>query len=723
VKSNIRFQTNVLCIQQGKECLELSDIISRLGYFELMAYRNVNPVLWNPLPNYRWTERQQYELDSPRGRREVDPDSLWHRRIDFRAMPATNVSNPFEWNERQDAPVPENIGHPTDPEAPSESIETAPDMPQPEVLINEQDEVITADIDEDMLVVAPPGTGKTHVLIERIVHLVSSGHVDNPLAEILVLSFTRSAVSELKKRLLAKVNAGGDQRLLYVQIRTFDSLATHYLRNDIDRGEIVSGFSDRIEQFNALLTGEKLRNSEDEISKLRFLLVDEVQDLNGARARMVLALAGRISRNAGCCMFLGDPAQAIYDFEENDSSDKFTSVDFLKSLSSGSYTDRTLVKKEFSTYRRFETDEMLKFVRKARFAMGEDGLSPDGSMLDELLRTLGARVAFASLESDVDHIDSTAVLVRNNLEAHSVWSWCRSKGIDATLWRGSSGNYWPGWIGRLFIGFEGDRISMETVRLRWMKHIAPLVSITYEQAVEYLLAQGLIDEGDDGIQLSEIAGRMQNNAPVAAGNSVNNGLVISTIHRSKGLEFDHVLVLPPNKVASDEELRVIYVAATRAKKSLRLLSRDGDIIKKGRKNSSALSTNAFHIYRYPAYPNIGLLLDGCDVMDHGSVLNFPDPQENQKLLWSECSGRQRNVRISEGLISISDAGIGRLSSACLDDIRKVSQLRGIAPGVRDDLQIIDLATVVLDDFETNAADVLGRAGMAIVPVITGITSI
>ena len=723
MKSNIKFQTNVLCIQQGDEGLELSDIISRLGYFELMAYRRVNPVLWNPLPNYRWTERQQFELDGPRGRGVVNPDSLWHRRIDFNAMPSTSESNPFERNEQPDTGYYENFGSLTDSVLPPESIEVVPDQPQPEILVNEQDEVITADITEDMLVVAPPGTGKTHALIERIEHLISSGNVDNPLAEILVLSFTRSAVSELKKRLLAKVNAGGDERLLYVQIRTFDSLATYFLRSDIQRDEIVSGFSERIEQFNKLLAEEKLPNSVDEISKLRFLLVDEVQDLNGPRARMVLALAECVALNSGCCMFLGDPAQAIYDFEENDSADSFTSVDFLKKLSVGSYTDRPLVRKEFSTYRRFETDEMLDFVHKARLAMGEDGLSPDGSMLDELLRDLGAKVSFERFQEVITQTDSTAVLVRNNLEAYSVWSWCKSQGIDATLWRGSSGNYWPGWIGRLFIGFEGDRISMEKVRLRWTNHIAALVSITYEQAIEYLLAQGLIDEGDDGIQLSEIASRMEHNAPIAAGNRVNAGLVITTIHRSKGLEFDQVLILPPNRIDSAEDLRVIYVAATRAKKSLKLLSRDSQIIKKGYKNSTALRTNGFHMYRYPAYPNIGLLLDGCDVMDHGSVLNFPDPQENQKLLWSECSGRQRNVRISEGMISISDTGIGKLSSACLDDIRKISQLRGIAPGVRDDLQIIDLATVVLDDFETNAAGVLGKSCMAIVPVVTGITSI
>lgn len=720
---NIRFQTNVLCVQQGKECLENADIVSRLGYFELIEYRRVNPILWNQQPNYQWTSRQRYELEGPRGRGKEKSGSLWQKHPELQAMPPVNASNPFEQIHSSESVVAVSIKPEPASEYESESLENPVSALLAEVLVNEQDEVITAGIDEDYLVVAPPGTGKTHTLIERIEYLVSNGYVDNALEEILVISFTRSAVSELKKRLLAKVNAGGDVRLLYVQIRTFDSLATHYLKNDIDRDGIVSGFSERIEQFNQFLGSGKLPNSEDEISRLRFLLVDEVQDLNGPRARMVLALAGYLASNNGCCMFLGDPAQAIYDFEENDSKVKFTSIDFLKQLTRGDYRGKALVRKEFSTYRRFETDVMLEFVYEARSAMGEDGLSPDGSMLDELLRTLGARMPFDTFKTEIGKSGTTAILVRNNLEAYSVWSWCNSQGIDATLWRGSTGNYWPGWIGRLFTGFQNDRISIEKAKERWIEHIAPLVSISFEQAIEYLQKQGLIDEGEDSIQLSEIASRMRNNAPVSTGNEVNTSLVISTIHRSKGLEFDHVLLLPPDRIDTDDELRVIYVAATRARRSLRLLSRDETIIRKGYKNWKGLRTNGFRVYKYPDFPFIGLLLDGYDVMDHRSVLDLPDSLKTQRELWAECSGRQRNIRISDGIIYISDTEIGKLSNSSLDDIEKISRVRNVTPEVFDGLQIFDLATVVLDDFETNAADVIGKACMAIVPVVTGITSI
>lgn len=720
---NVRFRSNVLCVKNGKEELDNSEIVSRLGYFELIEYRRVNGVLWNQQPNYTWTARQRHELNGPRGRGNDAFGGLWKKRPEFQPMPGAEADNPFDTGNpvrstRKKAAETSSVN-------PFHIEPIAIPVPDfiPEQLVNEQDVVITAGIDRDLLVVAPPGTGKTHTLIERIEYLVSNGYVNNPSQEVLVLSFTRSAVSELKKRLAAKFNAGRDEKLLYVKISTFDSLATYCLKNDIDRDDIVSGFSERIAQFNKLLASGKLPNSEDDISKLRFLLVDEVQDLNGQRARMVLALAGYLARNNGCCMFLGDPAQAIYDFEEKDSKDKFTSVDFLKQLSRGDYSGAAPVRIEFSTYRRFETDAMLQFVHEARFAMGDDGLSPDGSRLDELLRTLGAKMPFDTVKTEIGGNGSTAILVRNNLEAYSVWSWCNSQGIDSTLWRGSSENYWPGWIGRLFTGFQSDRISIEKAKERWKEYIAPLVSISFEQAIEYLKNQGLIDEGDDSIQLSEIASRMRNNVPVSSGNEVNASLVISTIHRSKGLEFDHVLLLPPDRMDSDDELRVIYVAATRARRSLRLLSRDGTIIRKGYKNWKGLRTNGFRVYKYPHYPFIGLLLDGYDVMDHRSVLNLPDSLKSQRELWAECSGRQRNIRISEGIIYISDTEIGKLSNSSFDDIEKISRARNVVPGVLEGLQIFDLATVVFDDFETNAADVLGKSCMAIVPVFTGIVSI
>ena len=70
---------------------------------------------------------------------------------------------------------------------------------------------------------------------------------------------------------------------------------------------------------------------------------------------------------------------------------------------------------------------------------------------------------------------------------------------------------------------------------------------------------------------------------------VGDGVLVSTVHAAKGLEFDHVLVLgggwshrPSADLSrngdggSDEERRLYYVAMTRSRKSLALLDRQDD---------------------------------------------------------------------------------------------------------------------------------------------------
>ena len=87
-------------------------------------------------------------------------------------------------------------------------------------LTDQQRRVVDASIDARQLVLGGAGTGKTHVLVERIRHLIDTEDVA-PGSEILVLSFTRAVVSELKSRLrLPKGRCGSCSPV------TFDSFAT-----------------------------------------------------------------------------------------------------------------------------------------------------------------------------------------------------------------------------------------------------------------------------------------------------------------------------------------------------------------------------------------------------------------------------------------------------------------------------------------------------------------
>ena len=69
-------------------------------------------------------------------------------------------------------------------------------------LNEEQKRIIDADLSKNMLVSAAAGSGKTTVLTERIVNILS----DISLSDILIMTFTRKATSEMSSRIRKKLN-------------------------------------------------------------------------------------------------------------------------------------------------------------------------------------------------------------------------------------------------------------------------------------------------------------------------------------------------------------------------------------------------------------------------------------------------------------------------------------------------------------------------------------
>src|SRR5690606_6152438 len=66
---------------------------------------------------------------------------------------------------------------------------------------------VRAPLERCVLVNAGPGSGKTHVLVERYLHLIGEGGL--AIDEVLVVTFTRKAARELKERLARRLLEAG----------------------------------------------------------------------------------------------------------------------------------------------------------------------------------------------------------------------------------------------------------------------------------------------------------------------------------------------------------------------------------------------------------------------------------------------------------------------------------------------------------------------------------
>jgi hypothetical protein len=432
--------------------------------------------------------------------------------------------------------------------------------PVPIGLTDEQREVVEAPIDSRQLVLGGAGTGKTHVLIERIRHLIEGEDVA-PGSEILVLSFTRAVVRELRGRV--RVTEG---QVRLVRPVTFDSFATRLLRElpdaEVPRLWREADYDGRIAAAtSAIALGEEAHAI---LASYRHVFVDEIQDLVGVRADMVL----EILRHVGGFTVLGDPAQAIYEYQVSDELTATTSDQFLRTLRAD-YPDVTLA--------------VLEDDFRARHDHGEE-LAEIGSMLRDPRRDPNAaRDPLIEILASLDHINSfgdlavalrgthdrTAVLCRTNAECLRVSRLLFEQDVDHRLQQEAMERVLPAWLAVLFRGVDRKRWSPHRLERLLEARRAEGVALPESDAVIRFLTDAV---GDDNVDLDDFRERARRGVlPDHVHDVEDVPIVVSTVHRAKGLEFDRVFFGEPrNGVPAHEieELRVLYVALSRSREDL-----------------------------------------------------------------------------------------------------------------------------------------------------------
>ena len=171
---------------------------------------------------------------------------------------------------------------------------------------DEQNCVIKSPPSAKSLVLAGAGTGKTETLVHRLEWLLEDPMIQH--GNILVLAFSRAAVKELRKRLRQREN---DAR--FVKVRTFDSFGTLLLLNCPNAGDLAGkNYDERIGLASDFILNDI--DARQRLSEVKYLIVDEMQDLVGVRQEMVRCLIQTLRHSIGFTLF-SDPAQSIYEYQ------------------------------------------------------------------------------------------------------------------------------------------------------------------------------------------------------------------------------------------------------------------------------------------------------------------------------------------------------------------------------------------------------------------------
>ncbi len=181
-----------------------------------------------------------------------------------------------------------------------------------------QEKIVTAKTSANRLVIAGPGSGKTRVIVHRIAYLIRVKQA-RP-SHILAVAFNRGAVSQLRTRLRDLI--GRDAA--WVRIRTYHSLAMAITGSSLagrTRIQDKNTFNTLLREAIHLIESESqadhgaLTWRDTLLPGLRYILVDEYQDINAHEYRLLALLAGQAEKEsvrAPTLLTVGDDDQNIY---------------------------------------------------------------------------------------------------------------------------------------------------------------------------------------------------------------------------------------------------------------------------------------------------------------------------------------------------------------------------------------------------------------------------
>jgi AAA domain/UvrD-like helicase C-terminal domain len=434
---------------------------------------------------------------------------------------------------------------------------------------------VEAPIDARLVVEAGPGCGKTHVACARVARFLRAG---TPPDAILLLSFTRTAVHELRDRIATL--AASESSARGVEIRTIDSLAWR-IATGVGRPASIASYDDSI---NVAVEALLYENPElrEYLGRFRHVLVDEAQDLVAVRARFILALLTGLPVGTGYTVFV-DPAQAIYGWssEEQDGRRGEQFLDLVPRLTghqirtlgtmhrTGDIEIRSLLERLRAIVLDGAGGDRLAAVRKelAANARGSAGWEELGQLLGrttdagprlmlfrrrvEVLRAsgylCGARVQHKLRIGGLPRAGLPWIAVLfNELRTRDMWPKVRHDAAEQAWVEACEGRYvsrgWTfedAWHLLREIGPERDRVDLRLI-------------------VDRLAAGSVPDEA-----------LIRDLGP--------GGPIIGTVHASKGREAGAVVVCmqsgqpdPGTTEQGAEEARVLYVAASRARRELEI---------------------------------------------------------------------------------------------------------------------------------------------------------
>lgn len=421
-------------------------------------------------------------------------------------------------------------------------------------LSQKQMEIISDKESRCIVVAAGPGSGKTRVLVHKLASLLLLEDVKHE--QLLMLTFSRAAAIEFKQRLMDLIGNAAH----FVEIKTFHSYCFDLLGRvgNLDDAQNVVGHA-----------AQMISDGEVELNRIAktVLVIDEAQDMSEEEYALVHALMA--ANEEMRVIAVGDDDQNIYEFRGSNSH-------FMAQLleeSQGRLVEMT------ENYRSGQhvVNFANAFVNRIRGRMKS---SPIVSVsLDEGSVNVTHHVSSYMYEPLVHELvanhgqGTSCVLTQTNEEAVILVALLRKHGLQSKLIQSMDGfRFWNMAEVRLFLKCIDARthtplISEDVWEEAKNKTFAAYAS---SESLHYLKrCVELFEVTNKAKYLTDFKEFVFESSVEDFCDLSGADVVVSTIHKSKGREFDDVyMLLSEQRNITDDVIRRYYVGITRAKKRL-----------------------------------------------------------------------------------------------------------------------------------------------------------
>ena len=434
---------------------------------------------------------------------------------------------------------------------------------------DEQKEIIKDKETKAMMILAGPGSGKTKVLVHKIASLILTEDIKPE--QFMMLTFSRTAAREFRSRLNTLIGA-----LSYdIEINTFHAYALKLIARVVKE-------NDNILNQSIVEATKQINNGDIHLPYKRVLVLDEFQDINQDSFAFVQAIYHANNQDMRI-IAVGDDDQCI--MEHIGAQVAF--IDKFKE-SFGKDDEGKVLYKQYELLTNFRSAQRIveytnTFISKVQTRYKKNPLhahsDKQGTITVHTYSSQNLIIPAIKHVKAYEKQHDIAVLAYTNDEVMQIYSHLETLGIKAKFIIDRE---------KFMLKNIAEIIAFDQTINKMLKHDTFYTEENFNDAFRKIasklkgsknltLLQKVIDkflmENQDYYVSQWLA--YLDEIRLEEFEDYKKSVTVSTIHKSKGMEFDKVILLVNKTPQSDEEKRLYYVGMTRAKNELTII-RQGD---------------------------------------------------------------------------------------------------------------------------------------------------